>query len=291
MRFEKFLGRGIAATVAFTTFVLLVVGCSRWCLAQQSRPKTFSSAEEASRSLFVAVQNHDEQAVEAILGAEKEVAWSGDESVDNLERERFSQKYQEMHRLIQEPDGTTVLYIGAENWPFPFPLLSKNGAWYFDSGAGRQEVLFRHIGKNEVTAIQTCSALVLAEKQSKTKPDADDPVSQYAQSFVSTGLNAGHDVATTQDKDSAPFHGYYFRLLTRQGKNAPGGAKSYISNGKMIGGCAFIAYPAEYRSSGVITFIVNQDGVVYEKDLGPNTAKLAKAMTTYNPDRTWHEAK
>ena len=288
MKFEDFPGRGLAATVAFTTFVLLVAGCGQLCLAQQSRPKTFSSAEEASRALFVAAQNQDEQVLIEVLGAGRELVLLEDEVQNKLDRELFIEKYQDMHRLVREPDRTTVLYIGAENWPFPFPLLSKNGAWYFDSGAGRQEVLFRRIGENEVTAIQTCYALVLAEKQSKTQPDADDPVSQYAQSFVSTGLNAGNEVPATQDKDSVPFHGYYFRLLTSQGKNAPGGAKSYISNGKMIGGCAFIAYPAEYRSSGVITFIVKQDGVVYEKDLGPNTAKLAKAMTTYNPDRTWH---
>jgi hypothetical protein len=291
MRFEKFMDRRLGATVAFITFALLVAGCAPWCLAQQPRPKTFSSCEEASRALLVAVQNQDQQALTEILGAGRESVLSGDEVQDQLDRDLFIQKYQQMHRLVREPDRTTVLYIGAENWPFPFPLVSENSAWYFEPEAGRQEVLFRRIGENEVTAIQTCSALVLAAKQPQTKPDADDPVSRYAQSLVRTGRDASNPVPASRDKDSDPFHGYYFRRLTRQGKNAPGGVKNYNSNTEKTGGFAFVAYPVEYRSSGVTTFIINQDGVVYEKDLGPNTAKLAKAMTAYHPDRTWHAAK
>jgi hypothetical protein len=289
----KVLGRG--ATVACALFALLVSSLAQFCVAEQSSLKTFSSAEEASRALFSAIQDHNEQAVIEILGAGKDLVASDDEVQDKLDRERFIQKYQEMHRWVREPDGTTVLYIGAENWPFPIPLLSNNGAWSFDSKAGMMEVLFRRIGENEVTAIQACHALVLAEKQDKTKPQGDGSVGSG--SFDDAGsligalpANAGNGDPATQHHDPVPFHGYYFRILANQGKKAPAGAKSYSSNGKMAGGFAVVAYPAEYRSSGVMTFLVNQDDVVYEKDLGRSTAKLAKAITKYDPDSTWRAA-
>ncbi len=161
----------IAALIALA---LLVGGSSQWSLAQKSGPKTFSSPGEASKALFQAVQNSDEEAVERILGAGKEVTSSSDELEDKLERERFSQKYQEMHRLVREPDGTTVLYIGAENWPFPIPLVSKDGAWYFDSDTGTQEILFRTVGENETTAIQVCRALAKAKERAETDIKSDD---------------------------------------------------------------------------------------------------------------------
>jgi hypothetical protein len=278
MRFERFPGRG-PATVGFAIFALLVAGQLNFLLLGKSRQQTFASAHEACHALFHAVQNNDEQAVLDILGAGKEIVRSDDEEQEKLERELFIQKYQEMHRLVREPDGTTVLYIGAENWPFPVPLISKNGAWSFDSKTGMKEVLFRRVGENEVTAIQVCHALILAAKQDKTNPQADDSVSQYAQGFIST---EGGEASSP-----LPFHGYYFRILR---SNAPAGANTDTSSGRMSGGFAVVAYPAEYRSSGVTTFIVNQDNVVYQKDLGPNTAKRAKAMTSYNPDSTWHAA-
>src|SRR5436309_6759850 len=149
--------------VALAVSALLTLGYARLSFGQKSEPKTFSSPAEASNALFQAVQNADEEAVESILGAGKEVTSSSDEIEDKLERERFSQKYQEMHRLVREPDGSTVLYIGAENWPFPIPLVSKNGAWYFDSDTGTQEILFRTGGENETTATQVCHALAQAK--------------------------------------------------------------------------------------------------------------------------------
>jgi len=276
-------GQRLARAVAFTVFAVLMGGYAQFCVAQSA--KTFPSAAEASQALFLAVQNEDEKAVEEILGAGSELLSCGDEVEDKLERERFVEKYQQMHRLVREPDQTTVLYIGAENWPFPVPLVSTNGTWHFDSQLGRDEVLFRRIGENETTAIQTSHALVQAEKQAGTKQDEDDPISQYASNFVRVA-NGG---PATQN-NPGPFHGYYFRILTRQGKNAPGGAKSYVSEGKMSGGFAFVAYPVDYRSSGVLTFIVDQNNVVYEKDLGPNTEKVAKAMTRFNPGPSWHAA-
>jgi hypothetical protein len=278
-------GQRIARAVVFTAFAVVIGGYAQLCVAQKSGAKTFPSAAEASQALFLAVQNEDEKAAEEILGAGSELVSCGDEVEDKLERKHFVEKYQQMHRLVREPDETTVLYIGAENWPFPVPLVSSNGAWHFDSQLGMDEVLFRRIGENETTAIQTSHALVQAEKQAGTRQEGDDPISRYASNFV----GAENGGPATQD-NPGPFHGYNFRILTRQGKNVPGEAKGYISDGKMTGGFAFVAYPVDYRSSGVLTFIVDQNNVVYEKDLGPNTEKVAKAMTRFNPGSSWHAA-
>lgn len=274
----------LAGAVVITTLALLVGGYAQFGVAQKSGAKTFSSAAEASQALFRAVQNEDEKAVEEILGA-SELASCGDEAEDKLERDRFVEKYQQMHRLVREPDQTTVLYIGAENWPFPVPLVSSNGAWHFDSQLGADEVLFRRIGENETTAIQTSHALVQAEKRSEAEPVDGDPINQFASDFVRAETSG----SATQN-NPGPFHGYYFRILTRQGKKAPGGANSNLSGGKITGGFAIVAYPADYRSSGVLTFIVDQNNVVYEKDMGPNTDKLAKAITGFNPAHSWHTA-
>jgi hypothetical protein len=214
----------------------------------------------------------------SILGAGKELISLGDEAQDQLERERFTRKYQEMHRLVREPDATTVLYIGAENWPFPIPLVSENGAWHFDAKIGMEEVLFRRIGENEVTAIEACRALA-ADKE--PKGFVGDPSAKAARALRVNAGNGGAVVA---------FHGYYFRTLASQGKNATGGTRQ-ISERKSSGGkFAFVVYPAEYGSTGAMTYLINQDGVVYEKDLGPDTVRIAKAMTRYNPDSTWHPA-
>src|SRR6266403_3354164 len=172
---------------ALGALAVLVVGYSQFSLAQQSGPETFSSPWKASSALFQAVQNSDEEAVERILGAGKEVTSSGDDAEDKLERERFSQKYQEMHRLVRGPDGSTVLYIGAENWPFPIPLVSKNGTWFFDSDSGMQEIMFRTVGENESAAIQVCHALAKPEERSDTEITGDDSIRKYVQSLVSGG--------------------------------------------------------------------------------------------------------
>ena len=278
-RFEKLLRRGFAAIVAFATFTLLLAGYAQACLGQQPDAKPFSSAEEASHALYLAVQSDNEEAMTKILGAGKELVSLDDKVQDKLERERFIRKYQEMHRLVREPDATTVLYIGVENWPFPIPLVSENGVWHFDAKIGMEEVLFRRIGENEVTAIETCHALVAAEKEHKRL--VRDPSGQAMRALL---VNAGNDGRVV------PFHGYYFRILTSQGKNATSGTRQ-ISNRKTPGGrFAFVAYPAEYRSTGAMTYLVNQHDVVYEKDLGPDTVQVAKGMTRYNPDSTWHPA-
>jgi hypothetical protein len=244
-----------------------------------------------------------------ILGPdEKRLVSSGDETEDADSRTNFVHRYQEMHRLVKEPDGTTTLYTGAENWPMPIPLVSKGDSWYFDTEAGKKEILYRRIGQNEISAIRVCEVLVAAEKEyystqhdqyaekffsdeghhnglywKAADGEPQSPIGPLVASAVAEGYAKGRDDAPT------PYRGYYYHILIGQGKNGADGAKSYIVNGKMTDGFAFVAYPAEYRSSGVMTFIVSEDGVVYQKDLGKKTGVLAKAMKDYNPDSSWQK--
>lgn len=301
-RFAQFAGAAVVA--------LSVGGSLAPALAQQPGQRTFGSAEDAGRALFSAMQAQDEESLLSILGpAGKEVLSSGDAAEDSDARVGFVVKYQEMHRFVKEPNGTVTMVIGAENWPFPIPLVNHNGAWYFDTDAGKNEILFRRIGRNELAAMDACRDLVEAQKQYFARPPSDLP-KQFAQKLVSDGgqhdglywhgaenefdspidpLIAYADGKGPKDQvdGPVPFNGYFFRILTKQGPHAPGGAKNYVADGKMTGGFAFVAYPAEYRSSGVMTFIVDKSGTIYEKDLGLNTTKLAEAMTTYDPDSTW----
>jgi len=263
------LACGFAFSVLFLLilgFLLVVVGLADCSFAQDTQRKTFASPGEATTALFDAAKENDEHALEAILGAGKEVTSSSDEVEDKLEREQFSKKYQEMHRLVQEPDGSTFLYIGAENWPFPIPLVSKNGQWYFDSDHGKQEILFRRIGENEATAIQVCEEFAMATNAAEAKAASEDPITQFAESLARA---AG---ANTDNKEPTPFHGYYFRIM---GRNSPSGLNG---RGKGKTGLTLIAYPVEYQSSGVKTFVVTHKGVVFEKDLGPETTTLAPQM-------------
>ncbi|MGC1688155.1 MAG: DUF2950 domain-containing protein [Candidatus Acidiferrales bacterium] len=274
-------------------------------LAQQRGQKTFPSAEAASQALVTAAQNNDEKGMLDILGPEgKQIVSSGDDTEDAQNRANFAARYQEMHRLVREPDGTTTLYIGAENWPTPIPIANKGNNWYFDTEAGKKEVLYRRVGKNEMSAIRVCEELVAAEKEYYStqhneyaqKIFSDDgqhdglywkvadggspsPIGPLVASAVAEGYVKG------QNGPPTPYRGYYFHIITAQGKNAPGGAKSYIVNGKMTDGFAFIAYPAEYRSSGVMTFIVDADGIV-----GKKTEIEAKGMREYNPNASWQKA-
>ena len=288
---------------------ILLTGCfSILSVAQQPGQKTFSSAEEASNALVTAQRSNDEKALLDILGPDgKQIVSSGDETEDAESRANFVRRYQQMHRLVKEPDGTTVLYIGAHNWPTPIPLVNKGNLWYFDTEAGKKEILYRRIGRNELSAIRVCQELVAAQKEysAEHKEYAQKIFSDEGQHnglywkatggetqspigpLVAAAFTEGY--AKSQAGALTPYRGYYYRILTRQGKNGPGGAKSYIENGKMTAGFAFMAYPAEYRSSGVMTFIVNEDGVVYQKDLGKRTDVLAKALKEYNPNSTWRK--
>jgi hypothetical protein len=292
--------------------VILLTGCfAIRSVAQQPGQKTFSSAEEASNALVTAAQNNDEKAMLEILGPEgKQIVSSGDDAEDTQNRANFAQRYQEMHRLVKEPDGTTTLYIGAENWPTPIPLVSNGKSWYFDTEAGKKEILFRRVGRNEMSAIRVCLELVAAEKEyhssqhdvyaQKVFSDegqhnglywkaADGESPSPIGPLVAQAVVEGY-AAKSEEGSRTPYRGYYFRVLTRQGKNGPGGAKSYVVDGKMTAGFALVAFPAEYRSSGVMTFIVGEDGVVYQKDLGKKTAVVAKAMNEYNPSSSWQKA-
>ena len=256
---------GRLGSITAMAVTLFLIGHADVSLGQASQsratqPKTFSSPGEASAALFQAVKNEDEQGVEAILGGGKEVTSSSDELEDKLEHEQFSQKYQEMHRLVREPDGRTVLYIGAENWPFPVPLVSKNGQWHFDSDTGKQEILFRRIGENEAVAIQVCEEFAMAKRGDDLKASSEDPITHFAEDLVTAGA------ANTYDNDSKPFHGYYFRIV----RNPAAGASS--TNARAL---TLVAYPAEYRGSGVMTFAVTHHGIVHQKDLGPNTTTIA----------------
>jgi hypothetical protein len=305
--FYKIHGADLLAAAAV---VILVVGCFTLpSVAQQAGQKTFSSAEEASNAMFTAAQSNDEKSMLNILGADgKEIVSSGDEAEDAQSRANFAARYQEMHRLVKEPDGTTVLYIGAKNWPTPIPLVNKGGSWYFDTEAGKREILFRRVGRNEMSAIRVCQELVSAQKEYSGQHN------EYAQKiFSDDGQHDGlywkatdgeplspvgplvaaavtESYAKSRDNAPTPYRGYYYHIVTRQGKNAPGGAESYLVNGKMTAGFAFVAYPAEYRSSGVMTFIVGQDGVVYQKDLGKKTDSVAKGLKEYNPNPSWQKA-
>jgi hypothetical protein len=278
-------------------------------MAQRPGQKTFSSAEEATNALVTAAQANDEKMMLDILGPDgKQIVSSGDETEDANSRANFVKRYQEMHRLVKEPDGTTVLYIGAHNWPAPIPLMNKGKLVYFDTEAGKKEILYRRIGRNELSAIRICQELVAAQKEYSAEHkeyarkifsdegqhdglywkaadgEPQSPIGPLVASAVAQGY------AKSQQGTPTPYRGYYFHILTRQGKNAPGGAKNYVVNGKMTEGFAFVAYPAEYRSSGVMTFIVTEDGVVYQKDLGRKTDVLANAMKGYDCNPSWHKA-
>jgi len=303
----RFVRLGVLILVALT------LGCSSAPIfAQEAGQRTFASADDASRALFDAMQAQDDEAPLSILGpAAKEVLSSGDPDEDSSARVGFVVKYQEMHRFATEANGTVTLIVGAENWPFPIPLVNNHGSWYFDTPAGKDEILFRRIGRNELSAADACRELVEAQKEYFAHPPADLP-KQFAQKLVSdAGQHNGlywHGASDEFDSPINPliayarqnlpqdqvgehvsFNGYMFRILTSQGRHAPGGAKGYIVDGKMSAGFAFVAYPVDYRSSGVMTFIVDASGTIYEKDLGPNTTKLAQSMTVFDPDSTWHK--
>jgi hypothetical protein len=305
-RNREMFAKGDMVRIAAISILAAGIG---WCAipaaAQQPGQKTFSSAAEASRSLVDALKADDQPALLNVLGADaKSILSSGDAVEDKNDRNDFIQKYQQMHRLVNEPDGKTTLYIGAENWPTPIPLAEQNGAWYFDTATGKREILYRRIGKNELAVIQLCRELVDAQKEYYAKPHDGDSSGHYAAKFYSdpnkhNGLYwkpvsgegdspIGPLVASAAadgspngaDRKLQPFQGYYFRVLTGKEANASGDSEGF----------AFLAFPAEYRSSGVMTFIVNQGGIVYEKDFGRRTAEIVKTIAQYNRDATWRKA-
>jgi len=280
--------------------------------AQQANQKTFASPGDAALALYLAVQASNGTSLSTIFDkATDYLLHSGDEVADRNIRQTFLSRYNQMHRVVIEPDGTATLYIGSENWPFPIPIAkNSSGAWYFDVDVGKQEILYRRIGRNENDAIEICRGLVQAQREYASTIRNGESSRHYATKFISDGgkqnglfwktsgdqapspigpliVQAASEGYTAQTGRPTPFHGYYYRILTKQGHSAKGGKKDYVMKGELVRGFAILAYPAEYKNSGVMTFVVNQDGIVYQSDLGPDTETIAATMTQYNPDSTW----
>lgn len=285
------------------TAAALMVASASAVSAQQS----FKSPEDAAGALVSAVKSNWPKGAVAVLGADgADIVSSGDKVADDEMRQKFLAAYDVKHEVIKESDDKAVMIIGKEDFPFPVPLKRKGAAWQFDTAAGRLEILYRRIGRNELAAIQACLAYVDAQNE---YADNNRAGAAYAQRIVSRprkkdGLYwptaqgeepspLGELVAQASSEgyaiggERAPYHGYYFKILTRQGPMAAGGEVDYVVRGKMVGGFALVAYPAEYGNSGVMTFVVNYSGTVFQKDLGDRTARLAERMTSFNPDQTW----
>lgn len=295
------LGVGLAAMMA----------CSPRVLAADSQQQSFPSPEAATQALIAALKSGGDTALLKVLGSSaKRLIDSGDATADKKGREGFVRRYEEANTLVKSGDTQAVLQIGKDEWPFPIPLVKVGDSWHFDTAAGQEEIIDRRIGRNELAAIQVCLAYVDAQREYYARNPDKATLLHYAQKGASRqgkrdGLywDAGADetpsplgslFATARTEGYAgkgikgrPYHGYYYRILTAQGPDAAGGAYDYVVHGKMIGGFALVAYPATYDSSGVMTFIVNQDGVVFQKDLGPKAAAIARALKTFNPDSTW----
>jgi hypothetical protein len=306
---------GIQNMQRFFTIATLVTSLCFSLVACTSTPpkqKEFKSPADAVQAFVTALKTGGDKELLSVLGPEaNELISSGDEVANRETRQNFLKAYDVQNRI--EPDGDKFqLVIGKNDWPFPIPLIKKGDQWFFDTASGKEEILNRRIGENELNTIQVLLAIVDAQREYAMEGRDDDSLLEYAQKFRSEpGKKNGLYWAAQEGEKSSPlgelvanaraegyaiegsrnnpepYHGYYYRILNAQGSNAPGGAYDYIVNGKMIGGFAVVAYPAEHDNSGVMTFIVNHDGVVYQKDLGENTKELVKAMTLYDPDETW----
>jgi hypothetical protein len=270
----------------------------------------FTTPDAAVSALVEAAKSQDQKLLMTVLGPDgKVIVNSGDPVADASARESFVSAYDAKHALELEGDGTQILIIGNDGWPFPIPLVTKGDKWHFDTSAGVEEIMRRRIGRNELAAIQVCLAYVQAQNEYASLDPARLGPHVYAQRIISRPGNKdglywptaeGEQPSPLGDlaakasaegykagKRPIPYHGYYYRILTRQGPNAPGGAYDYLAKGKMIGGFALIASPAEYANSGIMTFIVNHDGSVFQKDLGPETSKLARKIESFDPDQGW----
>jgi hypothetical protein len=301
-----------AARLVAVALILAIVLLSAVDGVAATQPAGFATPEEAVKAFSAAMKSNDESELLSIFGTSgKELISSGDPFRDQQRREMFVGDYERKNSLKQE-GARMVLIIGEKDWPFPVPLVKKGDRWVFDTQAGKEEILNRRIGENELSTVQTLLAIVDAQREYAMKDRDGDGIREYAEKFGSdpgrknglywptqTGEEPsplGELVADARaegyrksgsKQGPIPFHGYYFRILAKQGKHAAGGAFDYIVKKNMIGGFAVVAYPATYGSSGVMTFLVNHDGVVYEKDLGKDTAKTAKSMVAFDPDKTW----
>jgi len=303
----RYAFRLFAAAVILMIFILSAVNAGA-----AMKQKGYPTPEEAVKAFAAAMESNDEKELLSIFGtAGKELVSSGDLVRDKQRRETFIADYNRKNKLA--PEGSRmILSVGEKDWPFPIPLVKQGDQWFFDTKAGKEEILNRRIGENELSTVQTLLAVVDAQREYAMKDRDNDGIREYAEKFGSdpgkknglywptqpgeTPSPLGELVADARaegyrrsgtKQGPIPFHGYYFRILTRQGKQASGGAFDYVVKKNMVGGFAVVAYPAAYGASGVMTFVVNHEGVVYEKDLGKNTAAAAKAMTSFDPDKTW----
>ncbi len=307
--------------MVFTTAILVCAAfIVAWSMPSMAAPaqKLFTTPEDALKKLVEVVKAKDKAALDQILGPSSKDLLSGDAVQDEAESEAFARHVAEKTSLVKENDSKVIIYLGNENWPFPIPLVKKNGQWFFDTEAGKEEILNRRIGEDELTAILVCRTYVKAQREYVLKDWDGDGILAYAQKLRSDpgkknglfwrhapgepvsplgelvaqarmeGYKKGKSVFKEQP---LPFHGYYFKILTRQGKNAPGDKYDYVIGGNMVGGFALVAFPSNWGKSGVMTFIVNQQGKVYQKNLGPDTLKVAQDVDTYDPDETWTPVK
>lgn len=310
--------------IALSFGAILATGCASSSSNREPAPgMSFNSPDEAVSSLVAALRDKDVPRLKKIFGsAGDQIISSGDPVADKAQAEKFLALYDERHRLeANEDDGTTTLFVGADDWPFPVPIIpDENGAggYVFDAAAGEDEILNRRIGRNELAVEQICLAIVDAQQEYAEARPMGGELRVYAQKLISDrGMKNGLYWETAEGESPsplgplvaeasqegygpksrnkkkadapAPYHGYYFRLLTSQGPHASGGEMDYLVNGKLVGGFGVIAYPAIYGNSGVMTFMTNHDGVVYEKDLGPDTAKLAQAVKSFDPGPGWQK--
>ncbi len=299
--------------LAIVAGVMVLAGFHQGAFAADAKQKSFKSPEEAVRALVAAVKGNDAKELLAIFGSTgKELISSGDEVADKAWRVRFAKAYEETNKLVSENETKIILHVGKGDWPYPIPIVKREGNWFFDTKAGKEEILNRRIGRNELSAIQVCLAYVDAQREYIKEDRDENKLLEYAQRLISReGEKNGLYWETKEGEEPSPlgpliakaamegytgkrplgkrtpFHGYYYKILKAQGKNAWGGEYNYLVDGKMIGGFALVAYPAEYGSSGIMTFIVNQEGVVYQSNLGKDTEKITKAMTKFDPDGTW----
>jgi hypothetical protein len=292
-------------------FALLCLALAAPALAAKSSQTSFASPEQAVDGLVAAMRASSTSDLIKVLGPDsKSLVSSGDRVADSQAREKFLAAYRDANKIVKQGDSKAVLVIGQDEWPFPIPVVKSGAAWHFDTKAGKEEILNRRIGANELGTIDVCHAYVDAQRDYATKDRNNDGFIEYAQRFLSSpGKHDGlYWPAASGEEESpmgplivsaqaqgykakkgqrTPYRGYYYKILTGQGSHAPGGAVDYVIKGHMIGGFALVAYPAQYGASGIMSFIVNHDDVVYQKDLGPNTAAIANRMTRFDPGEGW----
>ncbi len=281
----------------------------------QAQQTMFRSPEDAVKAFVDVIKADDLKELLKIFGpGSKEIFFTGDEAADKAGRDRFAKSYEAMNKLVREGDKRVILHVGDDDWSFPIPIVQKGENWFFDTETGRHEILQRRIGRNELNTIRVCLAYVDAQREYARTDWDGNGLLEYARTFASK--KGGKDGLYWEAKEGEgqspvgplvaraveegvrrgqagskpiPYHGYYFKILEAQGKHGPGGAYNYVVKGKMIGGFALVAYPANYGLSGIMTFVVNHDGVVYQKNLGERTGKIARGMKQYDPDKTWQK--